>query len=407
MLIDKTARHSLTHEDVCLKIEGSFSDLVSDACTLRYLAGGVGFPSVHWFGMLDEYDVLAIDLCGPSLEHVFNGLGYKFDLRYLYILADQLLTRLEFAHSRFTVHGNLNPHSVYFGCFPWQRQQIVLSCPVSCPKPRYCFRDDLLALGDLLHYLSSDATSWVDFQRDQYDGRLKKRSDIFDDYMDAVSSENIPDYAALRRIFHNAHQRLELHSIPIPGLSNTLELESESISISGLSAGELFTILEFKLSDAGRKIGDPAAAWSQQRGINLLQTLPGIMQLYTELLIRHSPCCLQQNALLPSYHLPNRLWLDLRWYVCNVRYAPAAFKKAIVRMIYRYITVLLEVAPLDEIYWMSYLVVLAHIYSELEVGFQRRNWEHTRSYWQNRVNRVKIEGPMETVCPFYGNISIS
>ncbi|OJJ80479.1 casein kinase family protein, partial [Aspergillus glaucus CBS 516.65] len=307
-----------------------------EACTLRGLAGGVGFPSLHWFGMVNDHDILAIDRCGPSLEHVFNQLGRQFSSRYLYLLADQLLSRLEFAYSRFIVHGDLNPHSVTLSYFPWQFQQIVPSCPISAARPGYSAHDDLLALGDLIYYFSSGTASWGEFHRDQYNGKFAKKPAIFDGYTDAVFSADPPNYSALRRIFCDAHQYMDC-SIPISYSGEALELESETSAILRSSTERLFEVLGSKISEVGRKTGDPSAAWSQNRGISLLQTLPNILQIYTELLFRHCPSHLRECSLFRPYHLPNRLWLDLLWYVGNVRSAPAPFQKAVVGTIYRYI----------------------------------------------------------------------
>ena len=74
LLTDGIACHTLTREEVCLKIKNSSSELVIEACTLRSLAGGVGFPSLHWFGMVNGHDILAIDCFGALSNqqvHIF------------------------------------------------------------------------------------------------------------------------------------------------------------------------------------------------------------------------------------------------------------------------------------------------------------------------------------------------
>ena len=391
LLTDRIACHTLTREEVCLKIKNSSLELVIKACTLRSLAGGVGFPSLHWFGMVNGHDILAINHFGPSLEHFFNQMGRQFSSEYLYLLADQLLSRLEFAHSRFIVHGDLNPYSVTISYFPWQFQQIVLSCPTSAARPGYSAHDDLLALGDLIHYFSSGTVSWVEFQRDQYNGKFTKKPAFFDRYTDAVFSADPPDYSALRKIFCDAHQYMDF-SIPISSSGKVLELESEMSAILRSSTKQLFEVLGSKISEVGRKTGDPTAAWSQHRGVNLLQALPNILQIYTELMFRYCSPHSKECSLFRPYRLPNHLWLDLLWYVGNARSAPAPFQKAVVGTIYRYITILLEVIPFEKIYWVGYLAVLAHLSKEMEVGFQRRIWEQTRLYWENQVKQVKAEG---------------
>ena len=117
-------------------------------------------------------------------------------------------------------------------------------------------------------------------------------------------------------------------------------------------------------------------------------TLPNIFQIYTELLVWHCPSNLKRCSLFRPYHLSNRLWLDLLWYVGNVRNAPAPFQKALVGTIYRYITVLLEIIPFEKTYWVRYLAILAYLSKELEVGFQRRIWEQD-CIGKNRLNKLK------------------
>ena len=75
-----------------------------------------------------------------------------------------------------------------------------------------------------------------------------------------------------------------------------------------------------------------------------------------------------------------------------MRSASAPFQKAVVGTIYRYITTLLEVIPLEKIYWVGYLAVLARLSKEMKVGFQRQIWDQTRLYWENQVKKVKAEG---------------
>ena len=48
-------------------------------------------PNVRWFGTEGEYNVLDMDLLGPSLEDLFNLCSRKLSLKTVLMLADQMV----------------------------------------------------------------------------------------------------------------------------------------------------------------------------------------------------------------------------------------------------------------------------------------------------------------------------
>jgi len=48
-------------------------------------------PSIYWFGTEGEYNIMIMDLLGPSLEDLFNYCSRKFSLKTTIMVADQLV----------------------------------------------------------------------------------------------------------------------------------------------------------------------------------------------------------------------------------------------------------------------------------------------------------------------------
>ena len=57
------------------------------------LYGDVMFAiaNVRWYGQEKDYNVLVMDLLGPSLEDLFNFCNRRFTMKTVLMLADQVI----------------------------------------------------------------------------------------------------------------------------------------------------------------------------------------------------------------------------------------------------------------------------------------------------------------------------
>eukprot|EP01035_Chromulina_nebulosa_P019709 gene19709-25634_t len=77
-----------TGEEVAIKLESvktKHPQLLRETKIYRSLHGVVGIPSVRWFGVEGDYNVMVIDLLGKSLEDLFNDCGRRFSLKTVLI----------------------------------------------------------------------------------------------------------------------------------------------------------------------------------------------------------------------------------------------------------------------------------------------------------------------------------
>lgn len=100
--------HTVAGKEVAIKLEPAIphpsyptthsasgsTPLQQESKIYKTLQGGPGVPWMMWSGKKDGYNVMVIDLLGPSLEDLFRRCNRHFSLKTVLLLADQMVSCL-------------------------------------------------------------------------------------------------------------------------------------------------------------------------------------------------------------------------------------------------------------------------------------------------------------------------
>ena len=106
------------NKEVAIKLESTKTrhpQLFYESKLYLALQGGIGIPTFHWCGTQGSYNILIIDSLGPSLEDLFIYVQRKFTLKTTLMVIDQILSRIEFIHSRNFIHRDIKPDNFLIG----------------------------------------------------------------------------------------------------------------------------------------------------------------------------------------------------------------------------------------------------------------------------------------------------
>lgn len=244
----------VTGEEVAVKMESiraRHPQLEYEARVYRSLAGGVGIPFVRWFGRETEYSAMVIDVLGPSLEDLFNYCNRKFSLKTVLLLADQMISRVEYIHSKNFLHRDIKPDNFLMGL--GRRANLVNLIDFGLAKKfrdprthlhipyrenknltgtaRYASinthlgveqsrRDDMESLGYVMMYFCRGQLPWQGLKaatkKQKYDRIMEKKMttptdlltrgfpkefQVYLNYCKGLRFDDRPDYSYLRRLF--------------------------------------------------------------------------------------------------------------------------------------------------------------------------------------------------------------
>ncbi|XP_033757379.1 casein kinase I-like isoform X1 [Pecten maximus] len=112
------AIHQSNGEEVAVKLESvkaKHPQLLYESKLYKILQGGVGIPHIRWWGSEQSYNILIMDLLGPSLEDLFNFCSRKFSMKTVLMLADQMINRIEYVHNKNFIHRDIKPDNFLMG----------------------------------------------------------------------------------------------------------------------------------------------------------------------------------------------------------------------------------------------------------------------------------------------------
>lgn len=250
-----------TGKGVAIKIEQlktQVPQLSAESKIYSILSGGVNVCKLYYFGIEIKTCAMVIDFLGKSLESIRVECGGRLSVKTVLMLADQMISSLQYLHSRNLIHRDIKPDNFMMGVKETSNQIFVIDfglamfyrdqktnvhIPYSehnsfAGTARYASisslrgigpsrRDDMEALAYVWAYLLRGGLPWMNVMANTLQDKYKQIVSLkakmapeqlfegfpseFSDYLKEVKAlkfQDEPNYAKYRKMFRDAMEKL-------------------------------------------------------------------------------------------------------------------------------------------------------------------------------------------------------